>query len=169
MENDDQNDEMRNLSMMEIFSEITNHELEIVDFIPPGPKDNTHYFVYHSNKKKFQTGRYFTTPMDDTGTYVHVSRHKYEVFQIFDGNLKDVTAEFKYEIGDKTLYRRTNADTLRPVTDEEYESLILVRSVCQKKEYVDFSRKITYFLIVPPEFKFLEDVCLIEYVGLSNE
>merc|ERR1712001_668322 len=108
LENDDQNDEMRNLSMMEIFNEITNHELEIVDFIPPGPKDNTHYFVYHSNKKKFLTG-----------TYVHVSRHKYEVFQISDGNLKDVTAEFKYEIGDKTLYRRTNADTLRPVTDEE--------------------------------------------------
>ena len=78
-----------------------------------------------------------------------------------------VRADLKYDAKEKIFYKRTTMDTLQPVSREEYKTLILSRCVIQKKEY-NFARKLTYFFIVPSNFSFLHDVCLIEYTG-SND
>ena len=155
---------MPTLSMDQIFHEVANG-LEILDYVPIGGSKG-HYYVRHDNYTKFQRGKFFTHPPDDTGVYFSHTT-KYNVYQTCPDGRIIIRADLKYDAKEKRFYKRTTMDTLQPVSREEFKTLILSRSVIQKKEY-NFARKLTYFLIVPPNVSYLHDVCLIEYAG-SND
>ena len=165
---------LKNLTMKQIFDEITTSQMSILDSIPPGPKDNIHFYIRHQNYKNFIKSKksrrpfHFQSPPDYEEEFITLDNRN-DVYQIFDNDIFYASKEFKYENNDRRFYLKTEADTLRPVSDEESSNLILVRICFQKAKFNNnIFRKITYFLIVPTEFQSLHDICLVEYTGIAK-
>ena len=164
----------QNLTMKQIFDEITTSQMSVLDSIPLGSKDNAHFFVRHQNYKHFVKSKprrpfHFVSPPDYEEEFITIDNRN-DVYQLFDNDIFYASKEFKYENNDRRFYLKTEADTLRPVSDEESSSLILVRTCFQKAKFNNnIFRKITYFLIVPSEFQSLHDICLVEYTGIAKK